>query len=158
MWPNEPTGYREQRQQLLEAESALRSQMEAVARLRRNLPLGGIAGSDYRFIDVQSGASIALSDLFEADKDTLLAYNLMYKDEDTHPCVMCASMLDSLNGAAKQASERVSLAIIAKASPKKIADLAAKRRDGKISAFFPPIRPATIATTAPRRTKAINCQ
>ena len=40
-FPNESAEYRRARNTLLEAEIALRSQIEATAKLRRRLPLGG---------------------------------------------------------------------------------------------------------------------
>lgn len=127
MWPNESPEYRKKRDELLIAESQLRKQHEKVASLRRELPTGGNPREDYTFTDVHSADQVNLSQLFEEGKNTLLVYNLMYKDADTQPCVMCASMLDGLNGAAPHVRDRVSFAIVAKASADKIAGLAKDR-------------------------------
>jgi predicted dithiol-disulfide oxidoreductase (DUF899 family) len=48
-FPNESAEYRRARNTLLEAEIALRSQIEATAQLRRRLPLGGEVPEDYAF-------------------------------------------------------------------------------------------------------------
>ncbi len=45
-YPNESREYREARNELLEAEDALRAQVECVAGLRRGLPLGGEVDQD----------------------------------------------------------------------------------------------------------------
>ena len=127
MWPNESPTYREKRNALLDAESNLRRQIETVAALRRELPEGGPPKEDYLFTEALTGDTVRLSDLFEPGKNTLLIYNLMYKDSDSQPCVMCASMLDGLNGAAPHVRDRLSFAIVAKASDKKIAELADHR-------------------------------
>jgi predicted dithiol-disulfide oxidoreductase (DUF899 family) len=61
-FPNESAAYRAARSELLEAELALRRQLEAVAALRRRLPLGGEVHEDYAFeegardLDNDSGA------------------------------------------------------------------------------------------------------
>ena len=47
-FPGETEEYRARRDELLEAEMALRGQIERVAELRRGLPLGG-AAADYVF-------------------------------------------------------------------------------------------------------------
>ena len=47
-FPNESAAYRQARNELLMAEAQLRDQVEAVAALRRQLPLGGLVG-DYEF-------------------------------------------------------------------------------------------------------------
>ena len=47
-FPNESPAYRQLRNELLAAEAQLRDQVEAVAALRRRLPLGGLVG-DYEF-------------------------------------------------------------------------------------------------------------
>jgi len=127
MWPNESPQYREKRQELAEAEAQLRTRTEEVAALRRALPAGGAAKEDYVFVDVASGNDVALSKLFSPGKDTLMLYSLMYKAGDESPCVMCASLLDSLAGAASHVGDRVNLAIVAKAPAEQIAGLVKER-------------------------------
>jgi len=53
-FPQESDEYRQARDELLQAELALRHQIEEVAALRRKLPLGGEAPEDYAF-DESSG-------------------------------------------------------------------------------------------------------
>src|SRR5437868_492782 len=49
LFPGETSSYREARNQLLEAETMLRKNLEDVAALRRKLPLGGEIPEDYIF-------------------------------------------------------------------------------------------------------------
>lgn len=49
-FPNEATGYREARDELLKAEIALRAEVERVAAIRRELPPGGLAKEDFTFM------------------------------------------------------------------------------------------------------------
>jgi predicted dithiol-disulfide oxidoreductase (DUF899 family) len=60
------------RDKLLEEEIKLRRQIEAVAVMRRKLPLGGALKEDYVFDD---GGTVRFSDLFADGKDTLLVYS-----------------------------------------------------------------------------------
>ena len=55
-FPNESDEYRSARDRLLNAEAELRRQIEAVAAMRRSLPLGGQVKEDYTF-DVANHAS-----------------------------------------------------------------------------------------------------
>jgi predicted dithiol-disulfide oxidoreductase (DUF899 family) len=48
-FPGETDNYRQARDELLEAEAALRRQIEAVGEQRRRLPLGGALPTDYPF-------------------------------------------------------------------------------------------------------------
>jgi predicted dithiol-disulfide oxidoreductase (DUF899 family) len=76
---------------------------------------------------------VRLSELFEANRDSLVIYNFMFpRDQgdkrpgpptgqtallplEEGPCPSCVALLDQLDGAAEHASQRVSLAIVAKA-------------------------------------------
>jgi len=75
-FPGESDNYRYARNTLLEAEAQLRSQLEAVAALRRQFPLGGRIPEDYLFEEDAGGAR--LSQLFKTGQPTLLMYNFMY--------------------------------------------------------------------------------
>lgn len=84
-FPGENTEYREARDRLLEAEVALRKQTEAVAAMRRSLPLGGLLKEDYVFdegaADINDATTVRktrLSELFSPDKDTLVIYSYMF--------------------------------------------------------------------------------
>ena len=50
-FPGESDDYRHARDELLRAEIELRRQIEAVARQRRQLPLGGVVPEDYAFLE-----------------------------------------------------------------------------------------------------------
>lgn len=90
------------RDELLEAEIALRLQIEAVAAERRRLPLGGALPTDYAFEEWDAGAcaarTVRLSELFENGEDTLYIYSFMFNPGVTErplevACPMCTSML-----------------------------------------------------------------
>src|SRR2546428_5385198 len=76
-FPGESSEYRRARDRLLEAEVALRRQMEAVAAARRALPPGGIVPEDYVFdgIDKDGRASaVRMSELF-VSSNSLVIYS-----------------------------------------------------------------------------------
>jgi predicted dithiol-disulfide oxidoreductase (DUF899 family) len=56
-FPNESAEYRTARNELLNAEIALRRQTEAVAAMRRALPIGGEIKEDYAFERTTNGPS-----------------------------------------------------------------------------------------------------
>jgi predicted dithiol-disulfide oxidoreductase (DUF899 family) len=117
-WPNESPEYRAARDELLQAEVALRRQEEAVAELRRALPLGGRLEQDYE-LDAPSGP-VRFSELFADRKDTLYLYSFMFiPGEQGLPlevaCPSCTSIIDGLDGALWHLLDRVNVAIVAKA-------------------------------------------
>src|ERR1700682_3806034 len=116
-FPNETSSYRDARNELLEAEIALRKNMEDVAALRRKLPLGGQPPDDYVFEegaadinDSQAARTTRLSELFDPGKDTLAVYSYMFGPNMKAACVSCTSILDSLNGMAPHARQRINFA------------------------------------------------
>ena len=120
-WPNESPDYRTARDRLLNAEMALRRQIEEVAALRRALPPGGPLLEDYVFEEgpedlAQDGPTrpVRLSELFAEGQDTLVLYGLMYP-ADGNPCPGCTGLLDGLSGSLRQITERVSFAVVGKA-------------------------------------------
>ena len=120
-WPNESPEYRAARDRLLDAEIALRRQIEQVAALRRALPPGGPVPEDYVFDagpedPAAAGPTrrIRLSELFADGQDTLVVYGLMYPPAG-NPCPGCTALLDGLSGNVAQISERVTLAVVGKA-------------------------------------------
>ncbi len=119
-FPGETAAYRAARDTLIEAEAALRQQIETVAALRRDLPLGGKIAGDYQFRRVPDGAATSFSGLFAPDKDTLVLYSYMYAPQAAAPCPLCTSMLDSLDGAAPHITQHVNLAVVAKAPVEQI--------------------------------------
>ncbi|HEX9053615.1 MAG TPA: DUF899 family protein [Gemmatimonadales bacterium] len=145
-FPDESSEYRRERNRLLEAEIELRRAVERVAAQRRALPAGGVVPQDYRF--EEAGAErreVRFSELFAAGKDTLVIYSFMFPrwSGDTRPgpaegetaklalretpCPSCTSILDSLDGAARQLTRRINLAVTAKSAPERIRAFAAER-------------------------------
>ena len=122
-FPGESDEYRSARNDLLEAEIALRRQIEAVAAQRRSLPLGGEVRTDYRFEEAAPGTndstSTHLSELFAPGKDTLFLYSFMFIPADGRPlgaaCPSCTSIIDAIDGAAPHVAQRINLAVVAKA-------------------------------------------
>jgi len=130
-FPGESQAYRDKRDELIEAEIALRRQTEAVAAMRRALPLGGELKSDYEF-DAASGGTVRFSDLFDAGNDSLLIYSFMYGLEAEKPCPACTSVLDALNGGATHLKSRINLAVVARASAETLKAWAEKRGWGNL--------------------------
>ena len=144
-FPGESEEYRRERNQLLEAESELRRQIETVAAQRRALPPGGVVPDDYRFEDVSDGREVRFSELFEAGKGTLVIYSFMFPrySGDTRPgpaegetaklplaetpCASCTSILDSLDGAAPHLDRVINLVVVAKSDPERIRNFARER-------------------------------
>jgi predicted dithiol-disulfide oxidoreductase (DUF899 family) len=118
-FPNETDEYRTARDALLQEEISLRRHTEAVAEQRRGLPLGGEVPTDYIF-DESGSRTVRLSELFEDGKDTLLLYNFMFIPGEAGlplegPCPSCTSIIDAVDGEAPHISQRVNLAVVAKA-------------------------------------------
>ena len=129
-FPNETQAYRKARDKLLKAEIGLRRQVEAVAALRRKLPLGGEVPEDFVFdeaAEVIGMKRVKLSELFAPGKDTLILYNYMYSQAMENPCPMCTSIIDSLDGAAPHVGQRVNLGIVAKSPLPRILTFARNR-------------------------------
>jgi predicted dithiol-disulfide oxidoreductase (DUF899 family) len=101
-------------------EVELRRVTESVAAQRRALPLGGVVQENYVFEGqglLGVSESVTLADLFEPGKDTLFIYNMMFPrapDEDL-PCPSCTQFLDSFDGVAEHAAQRINVAVVAKA-------------------------------------------
>jgi predicted dithiol-disulfide oxidoreductase (DUF899 family) len=117
-WPNESAEYHRAREELLQAEVALRRQEESVAAQRRALPPGGEVTGDYVF-DSPTGPK-SFAELFATGKDTLYLYNFMFiPDDDGNPlgraCPSCTSILDAVDGACRHLLDRLDVAVVAKA-------------------------------------------
>ena len=128
-FPDENEAYREARDRLLKAEMELRGQVEKVAALRRELPLGGPLKEDYVFEESNGGAAreVAFSSLFAAGKDSLILYNLMFGSDWENPCPMCTSIVDGYQGNAAYVQEVANLVIVAKAPVHRIQEWAGER-------------------------------
>lgn len=125
-FPGEKPAYRAARDTLLKEEIKLRRQIEAVAAMRRKLPLGGALKEDYVF-DTGGGAAVHLSELFTGGKDTLLLYSFMFGPDMKSACSSCTSILDGLEGQAPHVTQRVNLAIVAKSPIERIKEFASGR-------------------------------
>jgi predicted dithiol-disulfide oxidoreductase (DUF899 family) len=132
-YPGESNEYRSARNELLRAELELRRRLEEVAALRRGLPLGGKIAEDYVFDEIVGGSAAQnvkqtrLSELFAPGKNSLILYSFMFGPKDERACPMCTSFLDGLDGYARHITQRVNLAIVAKAPMERIRDWAAER-------------------------------
>jgi predicted dithiol-disulfide oxidoreductase (DUF899 family) len=173
-FPGESAEYRAARNRLLEQEFELRRAMEAVVAARRRLPPGGVVSQDYVFQGQGPGggpAEVRLSELFAPGKDSLLIYSTMFpraSDDDSPgpregqtalltlaegPCPSCTAFLDQLDSAAEHASQRVNLAVAAKAPIERILTFAAERGWRRRACCHRPGPPIT-TTTWPRPPKA----
>ncbi len=133
-FPGESPSYRAARNELLEAEMALRKQIEEVAALRRQLPPGGSVPENYVFDegavdlnDLQTSRKVRMSELFAPGKDTLAIYSYMFGPNMAAPCVSCTSILDGLNGSAPHVRQRVNFVVVAKSPLARIRELARSR-------------------------------
>jgi predicted dithiol-disulfide oxidoreductase (DUF899 family) len=129
-FPNESTEYRQQRDQLLKEEAALRDQIESVAALRRQLPSGGAVNEDYVFDCMGPGntkSTIRLSELFGKDRDTLFLYGFMYGPDMLQPCSMCSSIIDGFTGNLRHIVEQLAFAVVARSPIERIHEYANKR-------------------------------
>ncbi|NNE83545.1 MAG: DUF899 family protein, partial [Alphaproteobacteria bacterium] len=124
-FPGESETYRASRDALLAAEIELRKQTEAVAAMRRDLPLGGEVSEDYAFDETIAGDTVQtrLSDLFAPGKDSLFLYSFMYAP-DANACPACTALLDALNGSAPHIRDHINFAVVAKAPIGQIHDWA----------------------------------
>jgi len=109
-YPGDSDAYRKARTALLKEEIDLRRHLWDVAELRRSLPPGGEVSGKYRFLD-KDGKEHGLVDLF-GRHDTLISYFWMYGPARERPCPMCTSLLDALDAANRNLSQRVTLVVL----------------------------------------------
>jgi predicted dithiol-disulfide oxidoreductase (DUF899 family) len=133
-FPGESAEYRKARNELLQAEIELRRRVEEVAALRRRLPPGGPVAQDYEFEegaadldDTQTVRRVKFSELFTRANGSLAVYSFMYGPQMAKACPMCTSMLDSLNGTAPHAGQRINLVVVAKSPIARIRAFARER-------------------------------
>src|SRR5450759_4762005 len=133
-FPGESKGYRLARNKLLRAEMELRNHIEQLAAMRRKLPLGGVVPQDYEFeegagdpADTRSVRRVKLSELFRPGKGSLVVYSFMYGPNMAKACPMCTCMLDSLDGAAPHAAQRINLVVVAKSPIARIREFGRER-------------------------------
>lgn len=133
-FPGESDSYRRARNQLLQEEIELRRRVEEVAALRRQLPLGGEIPEDYAFEEGSGDLNapdtvrqVALSQLFQPGKDTLAIYSFMFGPKMKAACPMCSSIIDALNATVVHASQRMSVAVVARSPLERIRSFARER-------------------------------
>jgi predicted dithiol-disulfide oxidoreductase (DUF899 family) len=128
-FPNESPAYREARNTLLDAEIALRRQIEAVAALRRALPPGGEVPQDYVFERIGAHSrpeQVKLSELF-GEHSTLILYSYMFGPERDVPCPGCTHLLDGVEGAARHAPHRTAFYVVSRSPIARLAAWAHER-------------------------------
>jgi predicted dithiol-disulfide oxidoreductase (DUF899 family) len=123
-FPNESAEYRRARNALLAEEIELRRQIEHVAALRRALPPGGSVAEGYVFEGENGPATFA--DLF-GDKQTLIVYSMMFGPQRERPCPVCTSLLSAWDGTARNASQLIALAVVARSPIDRLADFKEER-------------------------------
>ena len=133
-FPGESADYRRARDELLVAEIDLRRRLEEVAALRRQLPAGGALVQDYEFEegaadldDTSTVGRVKFSELFERANASLVVYSFMYGPKMAHACPSCTSILDSLNGTAPHATQRINLVVVAKSPVERLRSFARER-------------------------------
>ena len=111
--PDESPAYEKLRNELLEAEVALRDQRERVAELRRSLPRDTVV-ADESFEEIQDGVRVPvkLSELFTDPNKPLLLMHFMYGGSQEHPCPMCTSWADGYDGAIPHIEQRANFALL----------------------------------------------
>ena len=100
------------RESLRLAELELSRQREAVAQMRRDLPIGP-AVDDYSF--ETSEGSVQLSELFTSPDRTLALYHFMLGKAQAEPCPMCSMWADGWTGVAHHLVENIDFAVVAAA-------------------------------------------
>jgi predicted dithiol-disulfide oxidoreductase (DUF899 family) len=147
-FPGESAEYRAARDGLLDQEIELRRAMEQLAATRRDLPPGGAVPEDYVFQGPGASGTptdVRLSDLFMPGRDSLVIYSAMFPRDPSDdrpgpsagktallpilegPCPSCTAQLDQLDGAAEHASQRLNLAVVAKAPLARVLAFAEER-------------------------------
>lgn len=105
--------YKKVRDELQEAEIALREQRERVAALRRTLPRDETV-DDLVFREIRDGApvEVRLSDLFSNPDQPLVLMQFMYGKKQENPCPMCSMWADGYNGAMKHLRQHMNFAVL----------------------------------------------
>jgi predicted dithiol-disulfide oxidoreductase (DUF899 family) len=129
----ESAAYRKFRDELLEAEIALKDQRERVAALRRKLPLD-TAIQDYEFHEGPADLTkdgpfpmIRLSGLFDDPNKPLVVYQYMYGGAQKKPCPSCTMWVDGFSGVAHHLRQNMNFAVIAQAEIRQLRDWAKER-------------------------------
>lgn len=110
---SESPAYRKIRDEIQEAEVALRDQRERVAELRRRLP-ADTSWSDASFEEIRDGARVPvkLSELFDAPDRPLVLMQFMYGKKQEAPCPMCTAWADGYDGVIPHLVQNVNFAVL----------------------------------------------
>ncbi len=116
--PDESPEYRKLRDELREAEIALRDQRERVAELRRSLPLDTVV-PDETFRRVRDGQAedVKLSELFDRPDQPLLLLHFMFGKAQKSPCPMCTSWADGYDGILPHLEQRANFRVFVAGDP-----------------------------------------
>jgi predicted dithiol-disulfide oxidoreductase (DUF899 family) len=114
------------REELRVAELELTDHIERVAELRRQLP-ANTEVDDYELIDVASGKTVHLSELFSAPDRALIVYHFMYGKAQNEPCPLCTMWIDVYNAAAPHVNQNADVVVLAAAEPAALQAHAAAR-------------------------------
>ena len=111
--PNESPQYEKLREELHQAELALRDQREKVAALRRELPRDTVA-EDAEFEELRDGqrVPVRLSELFEDPDKPLILMHFMFGKAQTAPCPMCTLWADGYDGVVPHLRQRANFAVL----------------------------------------------
>ena len=113
--------YDDARSALRDAELALMQQREAVAEMRRQLPLGPVAG-DYVFDSAEG--PVTLAEL--ARERPLVIYHFMFGGPMEQPCPMCSMWADGWNAVTEHVAENVDFVLVTNGTVAQNAALAEK--------------------------------
>ena len=129
-FPNESDEYRRARNVLLEFEVDLRARIDALGKMRRELPPGGALKEDYVFQEMVAGGTIrdvAFSELFAPAKPALFAYSFMFGPDMAQPCPACTSLIDGFSGIAQHLADRINMVVIVKSPIERVMEFAESR-------------------------------
>jgi predicted dithiol-disulfide oxidoreductase (DUF899 family) len=111
--PTESPEYAKLRQELQQAEVALRDQRERVAALRRSLPRDTeIEDATLEEIDAGERRVVRLSELFEDPSRPLILMHFMYGKAQAKPCPMCTMWADGYAGVSPHLRQNVNFAVL----------------------------------------------
>jgi predicted dithiol-disulfide oxidoreductase (DUF899 family) len=123
-YPNESDEYRRARTALLAEEIELRRHVERVAEQRRALPPGGEVPEGYIF-EGEHGL-VPFRDLF-AGKQTLVLYSYMFGPQRQRACPVCTSLLSAWDGTARNVSQLIAIAVVARSPIERLIDFKQER-------------------------------
>ncbi|HEX9648854.1 MAG TPA: DUF899 family protein [Alphaproteobacteria bacterium] len=121
--------YRARREELRQAEIALKDQVEKVAALRRALPADTPVKEDYAFTEAgpKGTRTVRLSELFAPGHDALVVYHYMWAPADDAPCPMCTMWTDGYNAVAPHVTRTAPMVVVTKQDAARMLAFAEKR-------------------------------